>query len=258
MDVSPSLLLKWGVDAEARVGAYDYFSAVRAERSGGSDTSSIVDTTRVIADPRTDGSALYLAPRLRLLRPSPPKLGVRLDRNSHLERVDRRSALEPVVVAAHGHDTARRVGKLQSVAAAVRAPGAGRRGSLRAAERAEQRMLGLEQALPFGLTARDRSLRARLTSNARSEFVNVGGDICSSSPSCRGTACASTATAAAIADSSSRCRAQRPVACDWSVQLRARLVEGQHRRTHASRAAWTSGTPCTSTGRSGRRATPGG
>ncbi|HKP16752.1 MAG TPA: TonB-dependent receptor, partial [Gemmatimonadaceae bacterium] len=83
MDVSPSLLLKWGVDLKHESAAYDYFGAVR-ENDATDPNLILVDTTRVVTDPRTDRLGVYLAPRMRLHRTLTAETGIRLDRNSHL------------------------------------------------------------------------------------------------------------------------------------------------------------------------------
>ena len=72
MDVSPSLLLKWGVDLKHESAAYDYFGAVR-ESDPADSTLVVDDTTRVITDPRTDRSASISPRESGCTAPSPPK-----------------------------------------------------------------------------------------------------------------------------------------------------------------------------------------
>jgi hypothetical protein len=90
MDVSESFLLKWGMDVKRESAAYDYFSAMRPRDPSRSDTTAI-DTTTTTAAPRTNRLGLYLAPRVRLHRTLAAELGVRFDRNSHLDE----SMLDP-------------------------------------------------------------------------------------------------------------------------------------------------------------------
>jgi hypothetical protein len=175
MDVSPSLLLKWGVDLKHESAAYDYFAAVR--ETDPADSSLIVDdTTRVIADPRTDRLGVYLAPRIRLHRTLTAETGVRFDRNSHLgeSMVDPRLNLTwsprtgTTLRGAWG-----RYSQTQPLFALQASDGVDR---FDPAERAEQRVLGLEQALPGGLAARMEAYDRR-TRTARPMFINAGGDL---------------------------------------------------------------------------------
>jgi hypothetical protein len=175
MDVSPSLLIKWGVDLKHESAAYDYFGAVR-ETDPADSTIVVDDTTRVITDPRTDRLGVYLAPRIRLHSTLTAEMGVRLDRNSHLgeSMVDPRLNLTwsprtgTTLRGAWG-----RYSQTQPLFALQASDGVDR---FDAAERAEQRVLGLEQSLPGGLAARIEAYDRR-TSDARPMFVNSGGDL---------------------------------------------------------------------------------
>jgi hypothetical protein len=174
-DVSPSVLLKWGVDAKRESASYDYFSVVRRPNPARVDTA-VVDTTVTRARPATDRLGVYIAPRVRLLRTLTAEVGARLDRNSHL----RESMVDPrlnLTWEARSGTTVRgawgRYSQTQSLFSLQAQDGVD---EFSPAERAEQRVLGIEQALPRGLAARVEAYD-RLTRNARSIFVNAEGDI---------------------------------------------------------------------------------
>jgi hypothetical protein len=175
MDLTKSVLLKWGIDAKHESAAYDYFGTVR-----GNDPQSgrrvVVDTMRTIVDPRTDRLGLYLAPRFQLHRTLTAETGVRFDRNSQLgeSMVDPRLNLTwsprvgTTLRGAWG-----RYSQSQALFSLQASDGVDR---FAPAEHAEQRVLGIEQLLPHGIAARVEAYD-RLTRAARPLFVNAGGDI---------------------------------------------------------------------------------
>jgi hypothetical protein len=174
LEASPSVLLKWGVDAKKEAASYDYFSAVR-ERDQPADGAAI-DTNVVAVEPRTDRLGLYVAPRLRVLPSLTMELGVRYDRNSHLAEsmVSPRLNLswEPregtTVRGAWG-----RYAQTEPLFALQAEDGVR---TFSPAERAEQRVVSVEQALPFGLVARAEAYD-RSTDPARPTYTNAGGDL---------------------------------------------------------------------------------
>jgi hypothetical protein len=173
LDVTPNLMLKWGVDAKHEAASYDYYSTVRDTRSAG---SSIVDTTAIVTSPRTNRVALYVAPRVRLLPSLTVEAGARLDHNSILDEsiVSPRLNVswEPregtTVRGAWGHySQSQQLFSLQvqdGVSEFARA------------ENAEQRILGVEQQLPYGVSARVEAYD-RHTTNARPLYTNSSAEL---------------------------------------------------------------------------------
>jgi hypothetical protein len=175
MDLSSSVLLKWGLDVKHESAAYDYFGAVRRNQPGG-ESPSFLDTTRTLVDPSTDRLGLYLAPRFQLHRTLTAETGVRFDRNSQLGE----SMVDPrlnVTWSPRTGTTLRgawgRYSQTQPLFSLQASDGVDR---FAPAEHAEQRVLGLEQLLPRGLAARVEAYD-RITRNARPAFLNAGGDI---------------------------------------------------------------------------------
>jgi hypothetical protein len=174
-DLSPSVMLKWGFDAKRESVSYDYFSAVSIQARDGVDSDAI-DTTMSIASPRSDKTAFYLAPRIQLLPSLTLEVGVRHDRNSMLgeaitsPRVNvswQPASATTMRAAWGGYSQSQQLFGLQAQDGVT---------TFERAQRAEQRILGIEQVLPLGLTARIEAYERRVTS-PRSEFVNVSGDV---------------------------------------------------------------------------------
>ena len=175
MDASRSLSLKWGFDLKHESATYDYFGE-RPERDPLNPDGFVVDTTQVIADPRTDRLGVYLAPRVQLHRTLTAEAGIRLDRNSHLGE----SMVDPrlnVTWTPRSGTTVRgawgRYSQTQPLFALNAPDGVDR---FDPAEHAEQRVLGLEQTLPGGLAARIEAYD-RQTRDARPTYLNAGGDL---------------------------------------------------------------------------------
>jgi TonB dependent receptor len=174
-DASPSVLLKWGFDAKRESASYDYFSAVNLRLRDGIDTDA-VDTTMSTAEPSGSKSAFYFSPRVRLLPSLTLEVGVRHDRNSIMNEsitspranLSWQPASGTTVRAAWG-----RYSQSQQLFGLQAQDGVS---TFARAQRAEQRILGVEQVLPFGLTGRIEGYE-RLLTGSRSEYANVGGDI---------------------------------------------------------------------------------
>jgi hypothetical protein len=174
LDASPAIMLKWGVEAKHETASYDYFSAVRDRDQP--EESAAIDTNVVVAAPRTDRLGLYLAPRVRILPALTMELGVRYDRNSHLSEsmVSPRLDLswEPragtTLRGAWG-----RYGQTEPLFALQAEDGVS---TFSRAERAEQRIISVEQGLPFALVARAEAYDRR-TDPARPTYINAGGDL---------------------------------------------------------------------------------
>ena len=175
LDASPSVLLKWGVEAKRESASYDYFSAVNLRLRDGVD-SDAVDTTMSTVAPRGSKTAFYFAPRVKLLPSLALEVGVRHDRSSQLgesitsPRVNLswQPASRTTVRAAWG-----RYSQSQQLFSLQAQDGVS---TFSPAQRAEQRIVGVEQVLPAGLTARVEGYERRVTS-PHSEYVSVGGDI---------------------------------------------------------------------------------
>ena len=174
-DASRSLTFKWGVDAKRESASYDYLRVLGARQPNGSRTGRNDSISTVLA-PRADKLALYLAPRVQLLRSLIIEAGARFDRSSLTDEsiVSPRlnvswQPLERTVVRAAwgGYSQSQSLFSLQAEDGVS---------SFGLAERAEQRTLGVEQSLPKGVTARVEAYERRLT-NARPKYANLGGDM---------------------------------------------------------------------------------
>jgi hypothetical protein len=174
-DVAPRVLLKWGVDAKRESASYDYFSAmtVAARDTLSADHS---DTTAVVADPRTSKLALYVAPRVQILPSLTVELGLRYDRISHVDE----SIVSPRLNASweprSGTTLRAAWGKYTQSPALFGLQAQDGVSTFTPSERSEQRVIGVEQVMPFGVTGRVEAYERR-RSGRRTEFANVGGDI---------------------------------------------------------------------------------
>jgi hypothetical protein len=172
-DASPSVMVKWGLDAKHEAAAYDYFSTVRDTRCDG---IPFMDTTAVVTSPATNKLALYVAPRVRILPTLTVEVGARLDRNSMLGEsiVSPRFNLswEPrsgtTVRGAWG-----RYSQSQQLFSLQVQDGAS---EFARSENAEQRILGVEQLLPYGVTARVEAYD-RHTTDARPLYTNASAEL---------------------------------------------------------------------------------
>jgi hypothetical protein len=190
-DATSRLMLKWGVDAKRESAAYDYFSASRADRQegGGSllpdptssnprDTTLLLvpqDTTIALLSPRTNKLALYVAPRLRLLPSLVLELGLRYDRESQLGEGITSPRLNLTWEPRPGTTVRGAWGKYSQSQSLFSLQAEDGMTKFAPADRAEQRILGVEQVLPWGLTGRVEAYERRLTTS-RSQYANVGGD----------------------------------------------------------------------------------
>ncbi|HEV7990921.1 MAG TPA: TonB-dependent receptor [Gemmatimonadaceae bacterium] len=174
-DVAPRFLLKWGLDAKRESASYDYFSAITVAARDSLSTDR-TDTTAVVAAPRTSKLALYLAPRVQILPSLTVELGLRWDRITHVDE----SILSPRLNASWEPRTGTTLraawGRYSQSPALFGLQAQDGVSTFTPSERAEQRIVGVEQLLPFGLTGRIEGYERRRT-RSHSEFVNVGGDI---------------------------------------------------------------------------------
>jgi outer membrane receptor protein involved in Fe transport len=175
-EIAPRFLLKWGGDLRRERADYDYFAWSREQFAEGGEIESVYDTTAVAFAPTGSRLAAYVAPRVRLHPSLTVEGGLRFDRNSAGDdeilspRVN--IAWQPragtSIRAAWG-----RYSQSQSLHSIQAPDGVDR---LAPAERAQQRVLGVEQLLPWGLAARAEAYDRRLTS-VRPRWVNAGPGI---------------------------------------------------------------------------------
>jgi hypothetical protein len=172
-DLTPNTMLKWGFDAKHEAASYDYYSMVRDTKTVG---NAVVDTTSIATSPSTNRLALYVAPRMRLLPSFTVEVGARLDRNSILDE----SIVSPrlnVSWEAREGTTVRgawgRYSQSQQLFSLQVQDGVS---EFARAENAEQRILGVEQLLPMGVTARVEAYE-RHTTNARPLYTNSSAEL---------------------------------------------------------------------------------
>ena len=177
LELGPRTLLKFGADVKQGDANYDYVSSVgTAEDSGNGTRVWTWDTTVVERPAQSTRVGAYIAPRFRPFRSLAVELGARFDAAS---LTDDRIVSPRVNVAwqARSGTSLRgawgRYSQSQSVAALQAQDGIDRFFS---AERAEHRVLGLEQLLPNGFTGRVELYDRRL-SDERPRFVNAGPGI---------------------------------------------------------------------------------
>lgn len=178
LDVTSRLLFKWGADLRREHADYDYF-AWRRLLAFDDATREVVqsfDTTDVGLEPSSTRLGAYLASRVRPIRSLTAEVGVRFDRATHTgdEIVSPR-----VNVAWHpaSRTTIRGAwgGYSQSQALYGLHAKDGET-TFYPAERAEQRVLGVEQVLKNGLVARAELYERRLA-DLRPRYANVGASI---------------------------------------------------------------------------------
>jgi outer membrane receptor protein involved in Fe transport len=177
LDVTPRALLKWGVDVRRESAGYDYARwLLRESVARPGEVAARADSaaaTRSLAGTRL---GLYVAQRLRPVDAVTVEVGLRHDRASAAGdavtsprlNVSWQPRAGTTLRAAWG-----RYSQSQSLASIQVQDGVT---ALAAAERSEQRVLGVEQALPWGLTARVEAYDQRV-SPRRPRWVNAGGEL---------------------------------------------------------------------------------
>jgi hypothetical protein len=175
LDAASRLLVKWGFDAKHESASYDYLRTMDVRNNDGTDAGRY-DTTSVIVDPRSNKLALYLSPRVQLLPSLTMELGVRYDRASH----DSSSIVSPRLnlswEATPGTTLRAAWGKYTQSQALFSLQAQDGVSTFSPAERAEQRILGVEQALPDGIVGRVEAYQRRLTA-ANGFYENTSGDV---------------------------------------------------------------------------------
>lgn len=177
-DASRWLLVKWGVDAKREHASYNYASLELVRRvAPWREILQRYDTTLVRTSPRGSRVGAYFSPRLNPIAGVTVELGLRYDHASHtgegpLTTPRLNFSWEPrtgtTFRGAWGKYT-----QSQALFALQVEDGID---TFSPAERAEQRVIGLEQALPGGLSARVETYE-RLVTRRRPEYLNVAGDI---------------------------------------------------------------------------------
>lgn len=173
MEMGPRALLKFGVDVKRAGADYDYFSAVGDIAVQNGARVLVWDTTAVTQAPTSTRTGLYVAPRVRPFSSLAVEVGLRYDAASHTSDEELSPRLNVSWQPRSGTSLRAAWGKYaqsQPLAGLQAQDGVDRFFS---AERAEHRVIGLEQLLGHGLSARVEAYDRRL-SNLRPRFVSTG------------------------------------------------------------------------------------
>ena len=176
LSLTDRALVKFGADVKRGTADYDYFSRVRRRTVETSPSPTVVylwDTTAINTSPAGTYLGAYVAPRLRPLSSVTVEVGLRYDRSSHTgdEVVSPRinlawqPRLGTTLRGAWGkYAQSQALSGLQALDGVDEFSGA---------ERAEHRVIGLDQSLPKGMLARAELYERRL-SDPRARFVSAG------------------------------------------------------------------------------------
>ena len=173
MEMGSRALLKFGFDVKQASTDYDYFSAVGDVEVQNGTRVLVWDTTEVVQAPTSSRTGLYVAPRFRPFSSLAVELGLRYDRASHTGDEELSPRLNVSWQPRSGTSVRGAWGEYsqsQSLAGLQAQDGIDRFFS---AERAEHRVIGVEQMLGRGLTARVEAYERRL-SNLHPRFVSAG------------------------------------------------------------------------------------
>jgi hypothetical protein len=178
LELSRHVLSKFGFDAKRESATYDYSSFVRREflDTATKIISSRFDSSRVDASPSSNRLGVYFAQRVRPVASLTFEAGLRYDRATHTGD----ETLDPRFNAAWqaGPRTTVRVGwgrhsQSQPIFGLDAADNVSQFSN---AERENEKVVGVEQALPFDIAARVEAYDRRVTS-PRPQFLNVVFDI---------------------------------------------------------------------------------
>ncbi|MEO8619912.1 MAG: TonB-dependent receptor [bacterium] len=177
LDASPSLLVKWGANVKRENARYDYAGHIRdADVNDAGLLRQSYDSVTAVAAPRGSKVGGYIAPRWKPAKDVAVELGVRYDLSTLVDE----SIVSPRLNVSWqplGGTTLRaawgRYTQSQAIFGLQVQDGINQ---FALAERAEQRVMGIDQVVPFGVTARV-ELYERLTTHRRPEFVSVAGDV---------------------------------------------------------------------------------
>lgn len=173
LELAPRALVKFGADVKDGSAEYDYWSRAGNESVEAGAVVLTWDTTEVRRSPRSTRVGAYVAPRFRPVSSVAVEVGLRYDRASHTgdglfsPRVNLswEPRLGTSVRGAWG-----KYSQSQPLAGLQAQDGVEQ---FFAAERAEHRVIGIEHALPRGLTGRLEAYDRRLT-RQRPRFLSVG------------------------------------------------------------------------------------
>jgi hypothetical protein len=173
LDIGPRVLLKFGADLKQSDADYDYFNRVGTTLVENGARVWSWDTTIVRHTPRSTRVGLYAAPRLRPFRSLAVELGVRFDRTSHTGDEILSPRLNVAWTPLPGTSVRGAWGRYsqsQPLAALQAQDGVD---EFFSAERAEHRVVGVEQLLPAGFNARIEAYDRRLF-DPRPRFISAG------------------------------------------------------------------------------------
>jgi hypothetical protein len=177
-ELSPRALLKWGVDAKRERADYDYDSHARRERIEGTPPRVVVrdEVVSALAAPAGTRLGVYVAQRLRPVPSLTAEAGLRYDRASRTGDAIASPRLNLAWEPRPGTAVRGAWGRYSQSQALFRLQAQYGDTAFQPARRAEHRVLGVEQLLPGGLTARAEAYERRLTRQPAG-YVNVGPGI---------------------------------------------------------------------------------
>ena len=172
-------LVKFGADVKRGAAEYDYWSHVLRYGVEYTPSATLVprwDTTAITTSPRGTRLGAYVAPRIRPLSSVTMEVGLRYDRSSHTDdevvsprlNLAWQPRLGTTLRGAWGqYAQSQPLSGLQALDGVD---------EFSQAERAEHRVIGLDQSLPKGLMARAELYERRL-SDPRPRFLSAGPSI---------------------------------------------------------------------------------
>lgn len=176
LTLTPRALLKFGADMKQGAADYDYWSRVENESVSAGTLVKQWDTTTVTRSPRSTRVGVYVAPRYRPFRSLAVELGLRYDAASHTDDAVFSPRLNLSWQPRTGTSVRGAWGKYsqsQPVAGLQAQDGIDR---FYSAERAEHRVVGVEQMLRRGLLGRVEVYDRRL-SNEHPRFLSAAPGI---------------------------------------------------------------------------------
>jgi hypothetical protein len=177
LDLGARALLKWGVDLRRESADYDYARWVRRDFVAGPGAISFRHDTAAAAFGKAGTRAgAYVAQRLRPADRVTIELGLRHDRASAAGDAVTSPRLNVSWQPRPGTTVRGAWGRYSQSQSLFSVQTQDGETELSPAERSEQRVLGVEQALPWGLSARVEAYDQRV-STRRVRWTNVGGDI---------------------------------------------------------------------------------
>lgn len=178
LDLSRWMLVKWGLDAKREHASYRYASLERVRTfAPWREVLEHYDSTSVRTSPSGSRIGAYVSPRLHPFTGMTVEAGLRYDHASHTGEGPLTSPRLNLSWEPRAGTTLRGAwGKYTQSQALFALQVEDGIDSFSPAERAEQRIVGVEQALPGGMSARVETYE-RLVTHRRPEYLNVAGDI---------------------------------------------------------------------------------